>query len=313
MMGIDLANENIVDPEPEHLWPMGAVTRRTGISEHTLRAWERRFGFPIPHRLPSGHRRYTADQVQQLLLIREALQAGYRAGDVVSLPLSELEELLRECGREEVLVREPSPAWLQRIIEAGKQFDRDELAAQLRVESANLGVARFLRERVAPILAEVGDAWERGDLEIRHEHFISEAIEDELRGLRGSLEASAAGRPVVLANLPDEFHELGLQIAAVAIVAAGRSIRMLGRNTPVQETVEAAVALDAAAVGLSVSKFAVSDATAAAVIELRSRLPARIRLWLGGGGADDLENLPVDVEVVSSLDELERVVRSLRA
>jgi len=26
----------------DQLWPMGAVTRRTGIGEHTLRAWERR-------------------------------------------------------------------------------------------------------------------------------------------------------------------------------------------------------------------------------------------------------------------------------
>ena len=38
------------------LWPMGAVARRTGIGEHTLRAWERRFGFPAPHRLESETR-----------------------------------------------------------------------------------------------------------------------------------------------------------------------------------------------------------------------------------------------------------------
>ena len=80
------------------LWPMGAVTRRTGIGEHTLRAWERRFGFPAPHRLDSGHRRYPADQVQQLMLINAALNCGYRAGDVVPLGRTELEDLLRDCG-----------------------------------------------------------------------------------------------------------------------------------------------------------------------------------------------------------------------
>jgi len=41
----------------DEMWPMGAVTKRTGITEHTLRAWERRFDFPKPVRLVSGHRR----------------------------------------------------------------------------------------------------------------------------------------------------------------------------------------------------------------------------------------------------------------
>ena len=82
----------------EQLWPMGAVTRRTGIGEHTLRAWERRFGFPKPLRLDSGHRRFSGEQVQHLLLIAKALESGYRAGDIVPLPLPELELLLQSSG-----------------------------------------------------------------------------------------------------------------------------------------------------------------------------------------------------------------------
>ena len=72
------------------LWPMGAVTRRTGISEHTLRAWERRFGFPTPVRLASGHRRYSSEQVRHLLMIAKALEAGHRAGDIVPMELRDL-------------------------------------------------------------------------------------------------------------------------------------------------------------------------------------------------------------------------------
>ena len=77
-------SKTAADEDPQ-LWPMGAVTRRTGIGEHTLRAWERKFGFPSPVRLESGHRRYPVEQVQRLLLIDTALNAGYRAGDVVPL------------------------------------------------------------------------------------------------------------------------------------------------------------------------------------------------------------------------------------
>ena len=45
-------------------------------------------------RLPSGHRRYTAAQVRQLLLIGELLRFGYRAGDVVPQPFERLDGIV---------------------------------------------------------------------------------------------------------------------------------------------------------------------------------------------------------------------------
>jgi hypothetical protein len=43
------------------------------VSPNTLRAWERRFGFPTPQRSPGGHRSYTHGEV---VALREALQEG---------------------------------------------------------------------------------------------------------------------------------------------------------------------------------------------------------------------------------------------
>jgi MerR family transcriptional regulator, light-induced transcriptional regulator len=40
------------------------VVERTGVAEGTLRMWERRHGFPMPERLPSGHRRYSEEQLE---------------------------------------------------------------------------------------------------------------------------------------------------------------------------------------------------------------------------------------------------------
>jgi methanogenic corrinoid protein MtbC1 len=179
------------------------------------------------------------------------------------------------------------------------------------VLAATLGLARFLRERVDPILVEVGRAWARGDLQIRHEHFISEVVEDTLRGLRRSLGSPEGVRPVVLASMPGELHRLGLQIAGLVIAAAGRAEAILGGNTPVEEIVETAVALDAAAVGLSLSPYSASEGAVAAVADIRRRLPSRTRLWLGGSGARTLEGLPPNVQVLDTLDSLDRALRAL--
>jgi len=47
------------------------VTSRTGVEAATLRMWEQRHGFPVPKRLPSGHRRYSHLDVE---LIRQVLR-----------------------------------------------------------------------------------------------------------------------------------------------------------------------------------------------------------------------------------------------
>ncbi len=293
------------------LWPMGAVTKRTGIGEHTLRAWERRFGFPRPHRLPSGHRRYTPEQVERLLMIQDALRAGYRAGDVVPLQPQRLEELLRAAGRPISTLADTPSEWVEEILRESLRFDRQAVEAHLLQAAATTGARRFLTDYVAPLLTVVGEAWERGDLAVRHEHFLSEVLEDVLRGLRDALEPGASGRPVVLATLPGERHVLGLHLAALVTAAAGRTVRMLGPDTPIAEITETAVAVNAAAVGLSISLHQAGEATNEAVVRLRGLLPPAVPLWLGGGGAPRLEQVPATTQVMDSLEDLDLGLRSL--
>ena len=296
----------------EQLWPMGAVTRRTGIGEHTLRAWERRFGFPTPLRLASGHRRYSGDQVQHLLLIARALDSGYRAGDIVPLSRHDIEQLLQNTGVfESTTTVRGTEDIVALTFDACKRFDRESLATLLHSEATVLGLPRFLRERAAPLIDAIGEAWSRGTVEIRHEHFFSEVFEDELRRLRAPLQSAATGRPVVVASLPNELHALGLQIAALAIVGAGRSVRVLGAHLPVEEIVQASRALDAAAVGLSVSIFADPESTTREITALREGLPASVTLWIGGAGSSTLENLPSGVEIIPTLDDLDSALTRL--
>ena len=58
----------------------GPAARILGVSENTLRSWERRYGFPIPVRNTTayrgGQRQYVAAQI---LLLKEAMD---RAGEI---------------------------------------------------------------------------------------------------------------------------------------------------------------------------------------------------------------------------------------
>lgn len=57
---------------------IGEISRMTGVSVATLRTWEQRHGFPVPHRLPSGHRRYDPGVVQVVLAVLRQREAGIR-------------------------------------------------------------------------------------------------------------------------------------------------------------------------------------------------------------------------------------------
>ncbi|HKE80892.1 MAG TPA: MerR family transcriptional regulator [Solirubrobacteraceae bacterium] len=48
----------------------------TGVSRDRLRTWERRYGFPVPKRVGSGPRRYHVEDVQRVVAVRRASEAG---------------------------------------------------------------------------------------------------------------------------------------------------------------------------------------------------------------------------------------------
>ena len=55
---------------------IGQFVERTDVPEGTLRMWERRYGFPSPARLPSGHRRYSEAEVALVRRVASERSAG---------------------------------------------------------------------------------------------------------------------------------------------------------------------------------------------------------------------------------------------
>ena len=80
-----------MEPAPNE-FEIGAVSKITGISQHRLRIWERRYKVVTPRRSSSNRRFYSGSDVRKLLLIKSLLDAGYSIGTVAGLTIQELEE-----------------------------------------------------------------------------------------------------------------------------------------------------------------------------------------------------------------------------
>src|SRR4051812_41338034 len=60
---------------------IGELSRRVGVSEHLLRAWETRYGLIAPTRSPGGYRLYSTDDEERVRRMQFHLARGLHAAE----------------------------------------------------------------------------------------------------------------------------------------------------------------------------------------------------------------------------------------
>ena len=68
---------------------IGELSRRVGVSEHLLRAWESRYGLLSPVRSPGGYRLYSAGDEQRVRRMQFHLAQGLRAAEAARATITE--------------------------------------------------------------------------------------------------------------------------------------------------------------------------------------------------------------------------------
>lgn len=299
----------------EGLLSIGALSAATGIPIDTIRTWERRYGYPVPVRKASGHRVYPLSLIPRLRRAAEAIARGHRAAEVVPASERALDALLDSLAE---LPVEPLglPAVPEQTTQDGDEllalvraFDTEGLRRRIQNDWARLGPLGFLEGQAAPFLASVGEAWEQGRLDVRHEHFATGVLGDFLRSVRLPLSDRATGPIAALATPPGELHGLGLQMVALVFSFAGWRPLVVGVDTPIAQITSLAREAPLGVVALSLVQP--QPRSAATIQALRRGLPRRIPLLVGGRGAPRVSNTK-GVEIMSDLVGLERWLRTYR-
>lgn len=266
-------------PAPQGL-PIAAVERETGVPRDLLRMWERRYGFPAPLRDAHGDRVYPTEQVERLRQIRRLLDLGLRPGRVVALGTAELDALLADT-LPAPRVREDDETELLPVLAA---HDTPALRALLRRRLAELGLARFAGDYLPHTGYQVGDAWARGVLGVRHEHLYTEHVSRVLREAMALLPEGGAPPRVMLTTAPGEAHALGLMLAETQLRLAGCQIVPFGVSMPFAEMAAACAEHRIDVLCLSFSAAYTGD-PGRELPALIATLPGNCELWIGGAGS----------------------------
>jgi methanogenic corrinoid protein MtbC1 len=288
------------------MFTIGALSRATGVPPDTLRTWERRYGFPKPERTETGHRRYSQATLERLRLVREALQLGHRAANVIHTELPTLRGLVEEARESQTDGADGEPLVnlrvIERWIELVRRFDGRGFERELRGSLAALGVPSFLALRAAPFIQALGDRWADGLIGARHEHFASERLTEFFIRQWRPLTDACSGPAVVCATLAGERHALGLQMAAFTLALNNLRVVYLGADLPASEIAEAVTQHAARAIVLSAAMGTDSARLSAECDTLRAALGPDFPIVAGGAGFQAADS----VVVLESFQRLER-------
>jgi methanogenic corrinoid protein MtbC1 len=296
------------------MYSIKAVSQATGLSIETLRAWERRYRIVEPVRDPNGRRAYRPDDVIRLRKLREATERGHPIGRLARLGAAELDGLLEDSPS-----AAPSGSSIQslgqQMLAAASDYRPADCDRLLAMALALLPVSRVVTELLAPMLAEVGARWHRGQFSIAQERIVSSAVRKQLSSVLDTYSRIASGPVMVLSTPAGERHELGILMCA--LLAASKNVRChyLGADMPAAELVTYATRVQADVVALSVLMTDALPSMQAEIGQLAQFLPDRIELWGGGAAllAAGSGNLPARLRLVEDFAAFEREITLLSA
>jgi MerR family transcriptional regulator, light-induced transcriptional regulator len=258
---------------------IGELSRRVGVSEYVLRAWESRYGLLKPARSAGGYRLYSEDDEGRVARMQAHLGHGLAAAQAARAAIADEQPGQIGAGAmappraDLVDAAEGLGRALAEMDEPGAQAVLDRLLTDFTVESV-------LRDVLMPYLHDLGERWEQGAVSVAQEHFASHVVRGRLSGLARGW-GSGRGPHALLACPPGELHEIALLAFGIVLNRNGWRVRYLGADTPMADLIQVASETRPTLVVLSATT---SERFAAVESELAS-LAGIATLALAGKGA----------------------------
>jgi len=225
------------------IYNLKAVSERTGVTADALRAWERRYGLPLPSRTPAGHRIYAQRDIDVINWLVARQEEGLRIGRAVKLWQSLESEGQDPLRTMPVPSAPPLPKrpvgetieqlrdeWVSHCLAFNEQKAGEVLTQALAMYPPEIVFSGIIGAGIA----EIGHSWFVGDVTVQQEHFASELA---MRRLKGMIEAAPAPtrRGRILTACPaGEEHTLGMSAFTLLLRRAGWDVVYLGANVPVE-------------------------------------------------------------------------------
>jgi methanogenic corrinoid protein MtbC1 len=179
-----------------------------------------------------------------------------------------------------------APAPLDELARCAELFDLERVEQVLDEAFARSDLGAVVDDWLMPSLVRLGEAWQRGQVSIAGEHFISAAVHRRLAYAFQQLPAAGPEAPRVAVGLArGSRHELGVLAFAAVLRSQGVGVTYLGSDLPLEAWIETVRTLGPDAVVIGVPT--IEDLPA--VREVVAALAPRGLVLVGGAHQDRVE------------------------
>src|SRR5215207_4140249 len=223
------------------------VLKETGIAADTLRAWERRYGLPMPQRSAGGHRLYSQRDIETIKWLMKRQGEGLSISRAVDLwneqiasgtdPLAELAQTASPSTIPVPYKSSDTTLDLLRTdwVEACLNFSESAAEQILNQAFSMFPVEAVCIDILQQGMSEIGELWYENRASVQQEHFASGLAMRRLDALLSASPAPTRNQTVLVGCPPEEWHAFTPLLLSLLIRRRGLNVIYLGANVPSEQ------------------------------------------------------------------------------
>jgi MerR family transcriptional regulator, light-induced transcriptional regulator len=224
------------------------VLKETGLAADTLRAWERRYGLPMPQRTAGGHRLYSQRDIETIKWLMKRQEEGLSISRAVDLwneqlasgtdPLAGTLQLLQTPVSTLPIPYQPETtldsireAWIHGCLD----FNEAQAEQTLNQAFSMFPVEAVCVEVLQKGMSEIGSRWFTNQASVQQEHFASALAMRRLDALLSASPYPTRNQSVIVGCPAEEWHTFTPLLLSLLLRRRGLSVIYLGANVPVAQ------------------------------------------------------------------------------
>ncbi len=269
------------------------AAQMSGLSAHTIRAWEKRYQALTPARNTNGRRLYNPIEIDRLIMLSQLTQLGTSISQIARLPDSELKEIYEKLIKTSDTRADTSVIkqdldiveTRKKLLNAVGNYQVDLISQLLSDAKTSLAPRTFALDILEPLISEVKVSRDKGlyqDAQAQALFAIAKFHAGNIiyshfeKGLKSSFK-------IVLTSAEKEHHTFPLLLSALLCCHHKKHFYYLNSNLPAPSIIDAVKATEANLLILSIPTQTHTDEEIVKLLdEVINSLNSNVKIWLLG-------------------------------
>ena len=285
------------------------IEKISGIKAHTIRMWERRYGFIIPKRTNTNIRFYSDKDLKYILNISILNQDGLKISKIAELSKQELNGKVNDLLEKSIQPAHIIDTMLLSILE----LDEDIFTKSFTESLGIYGFEKSIETIIFPFFERIGVLWQTGTINPAQEHFISNLFRQKLIiATDNEMSKIKRSKSKIIFFLPEnETHELSLLYYNYIARKEGFDVIYLGASVPLNDLKDVQTSVNAKAFFAAFIAAKEKDELEQ-MFRLYKELFPDITIYVTGLQIkENNPKLPAGFEVISSSEEFKKGLAKL--